>query len=291
MSKLNFSGHETFQCRELWLKKGFDFVNTKKSFHDPYAVVELGVGKNMVNAIQYWMIAFALMDPEKKLSDLANYIFGPEGKDPFLEDSVTLWLLHYHLIKKEHSSIYSLFFNEFRKERPEFTRTHLVNYLKRKCEENRSVISENTIAKDAGVFLSTYLNPTRGQKDFKDLLAGLFIDLDLIERIHRIEAGGFEWYRIINREYEDIPAEISLYCILDNEDYGSSVSFHTLLTGWNSIGSVFALNANGLAKKIKEITQKYKTVIYTDYAGVKELQFKEKTDKWKVLDDCYGKSE
>ncbi len=30
MAKYTFSGHESFQCKSLWLKKGFDFVNTVK---------------------------------------------------------------------------------------------------------------------------------------------------------------------------------------------------------------------------------------------------------------------
>ena len=35
-----FSGHETFQCRHLWLKKGYDYIKTGKSFGDESAVVE-----------------------------------------------------------------------------------------------------------------------------------------------------------------------------------------------------------------------------------------------------------
>lgn len=219
MSKLNFSGHETFQCRELWLKKGFDFIKSGKSFNSPSAVVDLGVGKNMVTAIQYWMMAYNLLDTEKKLTEFAEYIFGDNGKDPFLEDSTTLWILHYQLVKKKYASIYSLFFDEFRKERPDFKRTHLVNYLKRKCEENGSTVSENTITKDVGVFLSTYLNPIKGDRDFKDLLTGLLIDLGLIERIDKAETGESTWFRVINTEKEEIPPEILFFCILDNESY------------------------------------------------------------------------
>jgi hypothetical protein len=56
--KLTFSGHESFQCRYLWLKKGYDFVKKGGSFNKEDAVVELGVGKNIVGAIRYWMGAF-----------------------------------------------------------------------------------------------------------------------------------------------------------------------------------------------------------------------------------------
>ena len=46
--KYTFSGHESFQCRQLWLKKGYDYINKNKTFTDEDAVVELGVGKNMI---------------------------------------------------------------------------------------------------------------------------------------------------------------------------------------------------------------------------------------------------
>lgn len=32
--KYTFSGHETFACRNLWLKKGYDYVNSFKKFKD-----------------------------------------------------------------------------------------------------------------------------------------------------------------------------------------------------------------------------------------------------------------
>ena len=46
--KYVFSGHESFPCKTLWLKKGYDFVANDYMFNDSDAVVRLGVGKNMV---------------------------------------------------------------------------------------------------------------------------------------------------------------------------------------------------------------------------------------------------
>jgi hypothetical protein len=53
MPKLSFSGHETFHCKTHWLKKGYDFVKNGGNFNNPDAVVNLGVGKNMVTSIYY----------------------------------------------------------------------------------------------------------------------------------------------------------------------------------------------------------------------------------------------
>lgn len=41
--KYTFSGHDSFQCRQLWLKKGYDYILSEKSFNDEDAVVKLGV--------------------------------------------------------------------------------------------------------------------------------------------------------------------------------------------------------------------------------------------------------
>jgi len=34
-----FSGHESFPCKTLWLKKGYDFVANKNDFNSPDAIV------------------------------------------------------------------------------------------------------------------------------------------------------------------------------------------------------------------------------------------------------------
>ena len=34
MSSTRFSGHETFNCKHFWLKKGYDFVQSNREFKD-----------------------------------------------------------------------------------------------------------------------------------------------------------------------------------------------------------------------------------------------------------------
>ena len=74
MKNLKFSGHETFPCRSYWLKKGYDFIADDKKFTSSDSVVNLGVGKNMVTSIQYWLRAFDVVDDEDNLTDLAQRI-------------------------------------------------------------------------------------------------------------------------------------------------------------------------------------------------------------------------
>ena len=49
--KYTFSGHESFTCKTLWLKKGYDFILNGFDFNSPDAVIRLGVGKNIVQGV------------------------------------------------------------------------------------------------------------------------------------------------------------------------------------------------------------------------------------------------
>ena len=56
MANYSFSGHESFACKSLWLKKGYDFVMQKRDFNAPDAAICLAVIKNMDSSIRYWLI-------------------------------------------------------------------------------------------------------------------------------------------------------------------------------------------------------------------------------------------
>lgn len=289
MNALTFSGHETFHCRHFWLKKGFDFLEKESVFSDDMAVVDLGVGKNMVTAIRYWLRAFDLVDDSDQPNELARYLFAADGADPYLENIGSLWLLHYHLVSKAKASVYSLVFNEFRKERIEFTREHLKGFLKRKCEEAGVSFNLNTINNDIGVFIRSYLRPRKRTKNIEDDFSSLFIDLELLHELDRVDSEGSagKWFKIEAQDREELPVEILLFSILDNDKYGQSISFNELLNGYNSPGAIFALNASGLMAKVDRMGSQFEDITFTDDAGIRELQFRRKPDKWDVLSRYY----
>jgi hypothetical protein len=292
-NKFTFSGHDSFICKHFWLKKGYDYIKAKNNFNDEIAVVKLGVGKNMVTSINYWLKSFGIINNLGAFTELGAYLLDTKiGADPFLEDLASIWLLHYSLVKGERASIYSLFFNEFRKERIEFTKAQLFKFLKRKLESaDQSNFTNNTLNSDISVFVRNYLKPDykASKIDIEDDFSNLMIDLDLMDVYQSENAEGkpVEWYKVENKQRIDLPFQIVLFSILDNEKYGKSISFKELMGGFNSPGSVFALTDDGLFQKIEQITANYKGVVYTESAGVRELQFKKKLDKLEVLNDYY----
>ena len=288
-TKLSFSGHESFHCRNVWLKKGYDFLKKEHKFNEPTAVVDLGVGKNMVSSINYWMKSFGLVEKNNSLSDLANFLFGKNGADPYLEDNATLWLLHFHLVTDDFASIYSLLFNEFRKKRIEFNKKHFLYFIRRRCEETNSNYNEKTVQRDISVILRNYVKPKKASKNLEDLFSGIFIDLNLIEPLKKFNEEEMDWYKIENKDRTDIPAELILYCILSNLGDNNSILFDDILFRYNSVGNVFALSTKGLLEKIQILTEKYSSITFSDDAGIRLLQFKSKQNKFKILRKYYGK--
>ncbi|MCD6366497.1 MAG: DUF4007 family protein, partial [Bacteroidales bacterium] len=131
MQNFRFSGHETFICKQLWPKKGYDFLANEYKFSDNNAVVKLGVGKNMVNSIRFWMRSLNLIDKNEQITEYPQLILSDGGFDPYIEDIGTIWLFHYLLVTTEYASIYNIVFNDFLKIKSEFTRDSLQNYIKR----------------------------------------------------------------------------------------------------------------------------------------------------------------
>lgn len=284
--KFTFSGHESFQCRHLWLKKGYDFVKKKKSFNDEDAVVALGVGKNMVNAIRFWMKAFNILSPDDKLTDFAHNLLADDGFDPYIEDEATLWLLHYQLVKKGFASTYSVVFNHLRREKIEFTKENFVGYVKRRYEGEKSfVFNPKTLNEDFSVFTKMYLRSDAQSKDKEDSFSGLLTELDLVKSFSR---GKEDFFVIELTERNEIPLEIFLYTILDNETFEASVNLNSIEMNLNSAGSVFAINRTGLYSMIEKLTEKYSYIIFNDQAGVKELQFKKKPQPISILEKYYA---
>lgn len=278
---LKLSGHESFHCRPFWLKKGFDHLKNGYLFDDE-AGVKLGVGRNMVGSIRFWLKAFDLIDEDEELTDLAQQIFADKGWDPFLEDDATLWLLHYKLSTKKYASIYNVIFSELRKVRPEFSKNHFLSAIKDLDPSQ----SEKIVLKDFSVFLRSYY-AKGNSSDKEESFSGLFAELELLTQVGEDNQKN-DLFNVFNRKQVSIPWQIVLFCILDNENYGDSISIRSLLLDEDGVGNVFAFSQEGMENKLIEISEKLENVVYKNDAGIKELQFKKnKPSKIEILNKHY----
>lgn len=275
-----FSGHESFYCKSLWLKKGYDYLLNGKSFSDIDSVAELGVGKNMVSSIRFWLKAFSLTITDVP-TQIANFLFDNKGgKDVFTEDINTLWLLHYHLVASNIASIYSLLFLEFQREKKEFDRDNLHSFIKRKCSvpEQKNVYNENSVKKDIQVLLRNYVSPTdlKSIEDFSALLLPLGL----------IKLRGNDIYYFNETTEVDIDKSIILYSIIDRKGDDKTVSFDVIL----ELSLLFCMPITKFISIIKQIETDYNgKIVYTDNSGIKNIHFIEEINKFDVLNKYYSK--
>ena len=281
MGRYTFSGHESFYCKSLWLKKGYDAMKNGLNFNSPEAVAVLGVGKNMVAAIRFWLKSFALVD-EGRVTEFAEYIFDDrKGKDPFIEDIGTNWLLHYQLVKNGNASIYHLIFFDFQREKKEFDTEQLLAFIKRKCSvpSLKNSYNENTVRKDIKVFLQNYVPPIE-IKTIEDFTA-ILVDLGLVKHINK------DKYLFAETKSTDIDPLIILYTLLDiSKEIGSNtLSFDTL----QEIALTYGLSIAGLIEIIQNLQETRPDLLaYTDNSGIKNVQFLKSIDPYLVLDEYYS---
>ena len=299
MNKLRFSGHDTFIVRSFWPKKGYDFVKNGGRFSSEDSVIELGVGKNMVSSIQFWMKALGLLEEDNTtLTDFAKFILDDNGNDPFLEDIGSIWLLHYYLIKTDYSSIYSLIFNELRKERSLFTKSQLSSFIKRKFSEaSDNSLNQNTIEKDISVFTRLY-NKVDFQSlsnNFEDEVSSLMIELELISSsIEELIKEGtnkkekIEWFHLHGENRSSLPPEIILFTILDNFKSSNNIGLKRLEIETNSPGMIFLLSKDALYKQLKELENLYPGIILSETAGNIVMVLPEGIDQWEILRNYYA---
>ena len=282
-SKYIFSGHESFPCKTLWLKKGYDFIKEEKDFNNPQAVIELGVGKNMVSSIRYWLKVFGISDNDKP-SWLGDYLFDEKtGKDKYMEDLATLWLLHFSLVYNQEATLYNLFFCGFQKGHTQFDRDQVVTYVKLDMIEagKQNLFNENTIRKDVGVLLQNYVLPRKilSNEDFSTLM----IDLDLIRQNNDNKG-----YYINLEGKRKVAKEVFMFALLTlKEDEGDeTISYDTIQ---EKVGLVFCMQDYETIEMLKQLSNDYsKYMSYSDNAGIRMVQFTSDLEKTKVLNDYYA---
>lgn len=266
----------------MWLKKGYDFVRAGRDFNSPDAVVDLGVGKNMVASIRYWLKMFCLYDGTT-VTPLADYLFDNQtGKDIYLEDIASLQLLHFTLVHQGEATLYPMIFCGLQRERSTFDREQALSYVAlRMAEEGKqNLFNSNTVKKDIAVLLQNYSIPDKpvSNEDYSSLM----IDLDLIRQSSE-EKGYFFNYG----GKRPVVEEVFLYAliILRNDVGDSTISFEKIQ---DEIGLVFCMEEFETVAMLRLLSSRHADYLsYSDIAGIRQVQFTGPVDSKRVLDDYY----
>lgn len=271
----NFSGHQTFPFRYAWLTKGIrGLLRHPDLFTRPDAIVLLGVGKNMVASIRYWLEAMGLATVSTRKgmgrpTELGEQLFGPEGWDPYLEDLGTLWLLHWQLVKQpDRASTWHLAFTRWNKN--VLTRDELLGWLlKVAAQHELSRVSRASLRRDVDVFLRTYLPPRKtAKRPVEDSFECPLSELGLIREM---EPG---LYQLVRGSKPTLPIEIFAHAVVRYWDTAApdqaTLSFERILYGPGSPGAAFQLSEPALTELLESLPR-WTGLRYDETAGLRML--------------------
>ncbi len=251
--KPRFSGHQTFTFRYGWLEKGYRFAKEGKSFADESAIVDLGVGKNMVESIKYWCEMMGILE-DGKVTEFADRLLDEnDGWDPFLEDDASLWLLHW---KMATNPIYltagSILFSFLHK--PEFSRRDVAEAISYQFRlGGKKSPTDQMLLRDIDCYLRAYAGTKRYEKirHGEDSFGCPFYNLDVV-----IKMNDAEMYRFYIGPKISLPAEIIGYAIWDylrRNKSSETLRIQEALYHEFSPGQVFMLDENSLIEAVESL--------------------------------------
>ena len=254
---ITLKGHSSFGIREGWLTKGIAAVSENpllfsKENNDGADI--LGVGSAMAKAIRYWLIVTGLAESYYetvngkkrsliRLTELGKMVY---EHDMYMENTGTLWALHYNLATNyEGATVWSIFFNTFENEK--FSRTSMSETIYEILCKNldEEEIAVKSLENDCSVLLQMYVGEHAANTDPEDKAHCPFMELDIISkrrnqykreyvRADRIDAL-IVFFAI--RKYLDKNMDENL---TDKER--ESVSIENLLSAQDSPGRIFGLD-------------------------------------------------
>lgn len=279
----SFARHETFHPRYGWLRKAYDAAcRGPEEFLAPDATTRLGVGKNMVRAIRYWGLAFKVIEEVKseenpRLSAVLPSSFGEclldedRGWDPYLEESASLWVLHWQLLRPVPECRAPAWWATFNMPRVlDFSEPVLIDELKRFRDEHEEFgsIVDASLAKDVRCLLRMYASITRGRDAAEDSIDSPFAELELVKRVPGGRRGEYQVSRSVKHS---LPDAVLAWACLDFAGIegitARTVGVATLASAPGSPGRAFGLTESVIGEALARVPG----VHVTDAAGVRQL--------------------
>lgn len=292
-SVLKFSGHQTFPIRYGWIYKIIQEVNEGASISSQDNVEEqmltLGMGKNMVLSVRYWIRTLNLVycvdkkSQTYELTPLAKALFvGDDAYDKYMDKIGTVWLLHWlaQSIQAQFAELNAArwFFNYFNGLR--VSKEQLKKDIILSLSNHDKELNEATLSKDIDCFFQMYsVRRTATNKINEDSFTSPFTELELI-----IQESSKDFRAELSNQ-SSLPVEIFAYSLIDfmqrkqKDSDGavintrSTVSFDTLLHDIGSPGRIFRMSASDLSDKLDKLEiLSNGAIAWTDTQGLRQVQ-------------------
>ena len=277
--KLQINGHETFPLRQIWLSKLARYINdcscshTEPILSSKKAIVNLGVGKNMVSSIRFWAAACGMLDGSSlKLSSLGELIFGGrdyKGLDPSSANISTQWLVHWRLAATPEPFI-PMFYLFNLVSAPSLDRECFLTGLVDFCRSVENKTSAATIKRAVDVCMRSYAPRMSHKGSMEDFIEPLLGELDLIDAQSR---ENFSFHRGAHPTLNNALFAFALMEYWERLPYqASSLDFSRIAFDFGSPGKVFKLDTDSLTSRLSRLAElTNESLIWTEQAGLKQV--------------------
>lgn len=254
-----YARHQSFYIRDKWVSKGLRAVlEDGRFFYDPEGFEKIGLGKNMVQSLRFWLNAMnlieeAIIDGEKihQLTNLGHIIY---RSDRLLRKKETVSILHYQLVrnKGDLSTVFDWYFNIY-KENVSQRESLLKSFSAFVKVYEGKEISINSLKKDIDCLVQLYTKKAN-EMDPEDIIFSPFTKIDVVTE--ELSEDGIENIRKVIPEINDIGIVALYYVLLSYsiEHDVEMVSVEEIINEKNLWGKVFNLSRNKVIEALNVLT-------------------------------------
>lgn len=267
---MSFGAHQSFYIRDGWLFKAMAAIRGDQELGimpDPAIFTRedvpqlLGIGRNMVRALRFWVQASGLTTESTGKTGKREHKFTNFGElvwlyDRYLEDVGTLWLIHYHLVCQPDCTTWYWFFNHFGQDK--FTQPQFFEQLRQwaiTVEAGRETISQKMLEKEFFAFVNTYHHGDIGKQNPENLLTCPLVELYLLANEQD------NTYRLLSTPIDRIHPLIFLYVLLQEEPgkprKTSQLNLAQAINEPMSVGRVFNIGPSSTIELLGRLKNHY----------------------------------
>lgn len=302
---VQFSGHETFPLRQLWLRKAYEAAthadyagNAKAAFAPENGIRQFGVGKNMVAAIRHWALACDVLEEQAAgkmgIGGVGRALFGSRGLDSYLEKPASAWWVHWLLAgRATRSTTWWWVFNRITQQT--FDAETVADSLAHAAAQGGHRVSRVTLKRDVDVCVRCYV-ARRDGREVDDAAEPLLADLGLLAE------GPTGTFRFRRGPQSSLPDGLFALALLEywetkqraDGSGQATLSFETIAHEFGAPGRVFKLDENSVGDRLVGLEDISEGQLHwSDTAGVRQVSrvFKETPDalRQRLLRHAYGK--
>lgn len=248
---MGYGQHQSFHLRDRWLSKALKSLDDNdRFFYTENAFEQIGLGKNMVQSLRFWVEATKVVDKQEgkkhshSLSDLGRLIL---KYDKVIQLQETASILHYSLISdKEVASSWFWFFNCHNEKVS--TKEEIFEGLKKWVQEKETKnVAEGSLKKDVDCLVRLY---TAGQDndDPEEVIHSPIAKLNLLS-----ESDGYIYKK--TPKLSEIGVSALMYVLLDycNNHNINTITVDEIEHKQNLWGKAFNLNRSLIVSALERL--------------------------------------